>query len=114
MIEVTHGAQYAFAESKFDRIEIPDLVDKNEKGNLNSRMAPTIQRTIARTRAWILSSGMSPTGIALKAGLSERTLRNFDKEAWNPTRATLEAIERLIPEDFPDAENDADENGAAA
>lgn len=44
--------------------------------------------------------------VALDAGLSSEALKKINADDWNPTRRTLEALERLIPEDFDFAMSD--------
>lgn len=61
-----------------------------------------IAQHISRIRRFLEQRG--PWRAAREAGLYPGTLRHFRKDEWNPTRETLEAVEKIIPPDF-DGEN---------
>lgn len=50
-----------------------------------------------RIRSYLSVPGVTKAGLATKAGLHPNTLRDADHEGWNPTAATLKAIEPHIP-----------------
>jgi ribosome-binding protein aMBF1 (putative translation factor) len=60
----------------------------------------TISNCIDRIRAYASLMGWTKSRLAKEAGLSDTVLRHFDESAWNPTRATIERIELVIPADF--------------
>lgn len=60
----------------------------------------SIQQAISRIRSFASENDLSKRKLAEKAGIQDTTLRNFDQPDWNPTRATLEKLESIIPPDF--------------
>lgn len=48
---------------------------------------------IERVRAALKRDGVTPAGLARKAGLHRNTLYGADREGWNPTADVLKAIE---------------------
>lgn len=54
-------------------------------------------KLLHRIRAHLASPGITKAGLAKSAGLHPNTLRDADREDWNPTTATLRAIEPLLP-----------------
>lgn len=59
-----------------------------------------IDSSIHRVRSYRIAQGLSINGLAAKAGLSESTIRRMDSPDWNPTRETLQALERVVPAEF--------------
>lgn len=53
-----------------------------------------------RVRRFRIEAGLSRRRLQRLAGVGGRgdILRDIDKPEWNPTSATLEALERVIPE----------------
>jgi lambda repressor-like predicted transcriptional regulator len=51
---------------------------------------------IERVRAALKQDGVSPAGLAKKAGLHRNTLYGADKDEWNPTATILKALEPHI------------------
>ena len=52
---------------------------------------------VARIRAWRIANEIPPSRFAASAGVAEATLRRIDDDDWNPTVATLQKLEALIP-----------------
>lgn len=50
-----------------------------------------------RVRSHLAMPGVTKAGLAIKAGLHPNTLRDADQESWNPTAATLRALEPHLP-----------------
>lgn len=48
---------------------------------------------IERVRAALKRDGVTPGGLATKAGLHRNTLYGADREGWNPTAFVLTALE---------------------
>ena len=67
---------------------------------------------IKRIRRFAEVKGWGKTRFATEAGLSDTVLRDFDKDDWNPTLATLQKLEAIIPEDFDVAPEDDAEGGS--
>lgn len=80
-----------------------------------------------RIRSYLATPGVTKAGLATKAGLHPNTLRDADQEGWNPTAATLKALEPHLPdvdaqalthlsasEIDPDNSSETDEKAAAA
>lgn len=59
-----------------------------------------IHAVISRIRAFAAAHAPTKRKLAKLAELPDTTLRNFDRPDWNPTRATIERIESVIPKDF--------------
>jgi 3,4-dihydroxy 2-butanone 4-phosphate synthase/GTP cyclohydrolase II len=59
-------------------------------------MQHSIELTLASLRRRITESGIPRTRLALKAGLSEMALRNYDRPDWNPNAATIRLIEAFL------------------
>lgn len=55
---------------------------------------------IKRIRAYAKANNITKSRLALDAGLSDRALKDFWTEAWNPTLESLRKIEGLIPPSF--------------
>lgn len=51
---------------------------------------------IARVRAALQRDGVTPAGLAKRAGLHRNTLYGADSEGWNPTATVLQALEPHI------------------
>lgn len=51
---------------------------------------------IERIRAALHKKGVTAVAVAQKAGLHRNTLSGVDREDWNPTAATLKALEPHI------------------
>lgn len=51
---------------------------------------------IERIRAALRQPGVTPSGLARKAGLHRNTLYGADRDGWNPTAAVLTALEPHI------------------
>lgn len=56
-----------------------------------------IATTIERIRAHLKQPGVTKKGLASAAGLHPNTLQGVDDAGWNPSAATLIALERQIP-----------------
>jgi hypothetical protein len=52
---------------------------------------------LQRLRSHLASPGVSKSGLAKAAGLHPNSLRDADREDWNPTLATLRALELHLP-----------------
>lgn len=52
---------------------------------------------IERIRAALREEGVTPGGLASKAGLHRNTLYGWERTDWNPTAATLKALEPHVP-----------------
>lgn len=74
-----------------------------------------VRNTIERIRAVLKKQGVTPAGLAKRAELHPNTLYGADKEGWNPTAATLIAVEPFLDEleRLPDRIADAQESAAA-
>lgn len=58
----------------------------------------SVTKIKARIRAYRHEMGWSKVQLAEEAGLSgESVLRGMDADDWNPTSATLEALDGVIP-----------------
>lgn len=53
--------------------------------------------TIERIRAHLKQPGVTKKGLAEKAGLHPNTLQGIEEASWNPSAATLIALERHVP-----------------
>jgi transcriptional regulator with XRE-family HTH domain len=53
--------------------------------------------TIERIRDHLKSPGVTKKGLAEKAGLHPNTLQGIEDTGWNPSAATLIALERHLP-----------------
>jgi hypothetical protein len=53
---------------------------------------------IERVRAVLRRDGVTPGGLARKAGLHKNTLYGADRDGWNPTLAVLRALEPVVAE----------------
>jgi len=63
-------------------------------------MAPSIQATIERIRAFARAKGWAKSRLAVEAGMRPTVLRDFDQPDWNPTADTLRRLEAIIPKTF--------------
>ncbi len=59
-----------------------------------------VDHAIARIRAYARHRGWKKSRLASEAGMQDTTLRDFDKEGWNPTADTLRRLEAIVPPDF--------------
>lgn len=64
-----------------------------------------IQAYVQGIRARIREAPLGRKIIAVEAGLADQALRDFDREAWNPTTETLSKVEAVL--DRIDAEGEA-------
>jgi hypothetical protein len=64
----------------------------------------TAAAAIARVRAWAAANRWSKSRYAKRAGLVDTTLRHFHDDDWNPTKETIEALERAIPTSWQDGD----------
>lgn len=62
---------------------------------------PTLAAVIDRCRAWVRSQARAKKRIAHEAGLAQNTLARCEAPTWRPSTSTIEALERLIPPDWP-------------
>jgi hypothetical protein len=53
--------------------------------------------TIERIRAHLKLPGVTKKGFAEQAGLHPNTLQGIDETGWNPSAATMIALERQLP-----------------
>jgi transcriptional regulator with XRE-family HTH domain len=56
-----------------------------------------VTSTIERIRAHLQVHGVTKKGLAEKAGLHPNTLQGIEDPSWNPSAATLIALERQLP-----------------
>lgn len=63
----------------------------------------SIEKAIARLRAYRSAQGISKHRLARLAGLGKNTLEALDDPDWIPAARTLNAVEKLIPDDFDGA-----------
>lgn len=56
-----------------------------------------ITATIERIRAHLKQPGVTKKGLAEKAGLHPNTLQGIEGHGWNPSAATLIALEAQLP-----------------
>lgn len=56
-----------------------------------------VRNTIQRIRSHLREPGVTKKGLAEKAGLHPNTLQGVDGDRWNPSAATLIALERQLP-----------------
>lgn len=71
-----------------------------------------VRTTIDRIRAVLKKQGVTPSGLATMAKLHPNTLYRATDEKWNPTAATMLAIEPFLEEleklpDRPETEAEA-------
>lgn len=57
----------------------------------------TVAAALARIRSWRQINAIPASRFAVEAGLSETVTRDMDSPDWNPTRATLQKLEALVP-----------------
>ncbi len=82
-------------------MRIPGLISHNNASII--RRVDTefsVDRGIARIRAYAAEMGWSKSRFAKEAGMNDTTLRDFHKSDWNPTRDTLRRLEAIIPQIF--------------
>lgn len=60
-------------------------------------MLGMVNDTINHIRATLQQPGWTKTGLAKLAGLHPNTLLGADDDNWNPTAATLRAVEPHLP-----------------
>lgn len=63
-------------------------------------MQISVKNSIKRIRAYVAFKGWSKLRFAREAGVIHTLITDFNKESWNPTRVTIEKLEKVIPEDF--------------
>jgi len=51
---------------------------------------------LQRVRSYLAQPGKTKAGLAVDAGLHPNTLRDADKEGWNPTAETLLKLEPIL------------------
>ena len=51
---------------------------------------------IERIRAALQQDGVTPGGVASRAGLHRNTLYGWDQQSWNPTAETLRKLEPVV------------------
>lgn len=56
-----------------------------------------ITTTIERIRAHLRTPGVTKKGFAALAGIHPNTLQGIEDDGWNPSAATLIALERRLP-----------------
>lgn len=56
-----------------------------------------VSSTIDRIRAYLKLPGVTKKGLAEQAGLHPNTLHGVEHQSWNPTAATLLALEAQLP-----------------
>lgn len=56
----------------------------------------TARSLIVSVRQRIAASGVAPGRISRAAGLSDKTLRDYRRDDWNPTMATVAALEAAL------------------
>lgn len=56
-----------------------------------------VTNTIQRIRAHLREPGVTKKALAEKAGLHPNTLQGVEGDRWNPSAATLIALERQLP-----------------
>ena len=59
-------------------------------------LRPMVTDFIQRVRAALQQDGVTPAGLARKAGLHRNTLYGVDRDDWNPTATVLKALEPHI------------------
>jgi hypothetical protein len=67
---------------------------------------------LERVRSHLAEPGVTKAGLAVKAGLHPNTLRDADQASWNPTAATLKALEPHLPRITADWPIGSANNGA--
>jgi len=65
-----------------------------------SNLSQTFQAAIDHVRKYRLAAGISKSRLAITAGLGINSLARMDDPDWRPAMTTIEAIERVIPDDF--------------
>lgn len=60
----------------------------------------SIDDAIDRIRAYAAFRGWRKSRLAAEAGMRDTTLRDFDRNDWNPTADTLRRLEAIVPEGF--------------
>lgn len=55
---------------------------------------------IERIKAYLQSSGMAKSRLAVEAGVPEGCTRRIEDKNWNPTTDTLRKLEAVVPTDF--------------
>ena len=76
----------------------PDLPTPDAEGRRDARAAiqASIGRTVIRRR---IAAGLSQKGLAERSGVSVETLSRIERGRHRPQTATLEKIERALPEE---------------
>lgn len=60
-------------------------------------MMGMVSSTIERVRAYLQRPGVTKKALAEQAGLHPNTLQGIENKSWNPTAATLIALEAQLP-----------------
>jgi hypothetical protein len=60
----------------------------------------SISAALHRIRVFARFRRYQPATLARLAGLHGNALRKMNDTSWNPWASTIEAVEKLIPEDF--------------
>lgn len=55
---------------------------------------------LKRIRAYVDQQGWKKSRLATEAKLHDTTLRDFDKEGWNPSLRILRTVESIVPKTF--------------
>jgi len=59
-----------------------------------------IAKSIEKIRAFRVSQGWTLSKLAREAGLRESSIRDLDRDSWNPESKTLRKLETIIPPGF--------------
>lgn len=70
-------------------------------------MPVMVSGTIERIRAHLRLPGVTKKGLAERAGLHPNTLQGVESDGWNPTAATLIALEAQLPSATPSTQEAA-------
>ena len=62
----------------------------------------TVDGAIQRIREFAQREQLTKGRLAVRAGLTDSVLHRFDRDDWNPTRATLQRLEAIIPDEIVD------------
>lgn len=60
-------------------------------------MSGMVNDSIERIRAHLRNPGVTKKGLAEAAGLHPNTLQGIEEPSWNPSAATLIALEAHVP-----------------
>jgi transcriptional regulator with XRE-family HTH domain len=59
----------------------------------------SVDQAIERVRAFRIEKGWTINRFAVRAGVTESTLRKMDDPNWNPERQTLKKLEAVMADD---------------